>query len=128
VKLYSEQAARGSTSGVNSLRRVAIALTRDEARLAAAIDHPRVQRLLSAYLIQRLDQLSELEDEFPSDEGPSDVVKHEGLLRKLLRAIEQRGLQAVEGADVLAALSYRSGKYQLASKLARQSQTPFRLG
>jgi hypothetical protein len=52
VRLYSEQAARGSSSGVNSLREVASFLTRSSNGvveydvLNASIDDPAVQKLI----------------------------------------------------------------------------------
>ena len=51
VKLYAEQAAHGSESGVNSLRTVAGRLMGAPNLVKASIGDPTVQRLLVAYAL-----------------------------------------------------------------------------
>ncbi len=116
VLLYAEQAARGSSSGVESLRMVAEELLDidqkgvDPARLDAAVGHAPTQRLLVAYALARI------EDD-PAAHGPHP------LLVRLVTAIEATGT-AAPAADRLAALCYRVGRYDLAAGLARRAEGP----
>ena len=117
VALYAEQAARDSRFGVSSLRLIAQELLglddppTDDAALPAAIGDPMTQRLLVAYALARI------EDDVPVS-GPNPV------LLRLVAAIEASGLAQPAGADRLAALCYRIGRYDLAEKMAGQAEGP----
>jgi cellulose synthase operon protein C len=124
VRLYSRQAAHGSESGVNSLRRIAIWLTNDEALVTASLDQTITQRLLAAYLLVRLDQLASSIRDYNSDSDRADLARQENLLPRLVGAIETIAAVELERADILAALCYRSGEYRLAERLALKSQSP----
>jgi len=106
VTLYAEQAVRGSTSGVGSLRDVAGDLFSDPDALAASISDPMVQRLLIAYAITNL----------PSDNS--------SLASRVVSATEKRGLRNLPEADKLAALAYGSGDYHLAERVVEQATGP----
>ncbi len=117
VGLYARQAALGSRIAVESLRMVAeMLLGRDDpptgaAALPAAIADPTVQRLLVAYALARI------EDDLPG-------AGANPLLVRLVAAIEAKGLNRPAGADRLAALCYRVGRFDLADKLASAAEGP----
>lgn len=104
VRLYSEQAARGSTSGTSSLLFVARDLFADAEKIDDAIGDPLVQRLLAAYLFTR--------------DGELDEER----ITMLLDTVQKRGIDRLEGAEHLAAAAYRSARYALAAKLAARSE------
>jgi hypothetical protein len=97
VRLYAEQAALGHPDGTSSLLfvvRDAIARHAEGALVADALG----QRLLGAYLFTRDNELTdELRDRLWRELG---------------------ALDAVSGADRLAAAAYRAGRWQLAGELA----------
>ena len=105
VTLYAEQAARGSDSGLNSLRMVAKRLTGNPALLAAAFRQPLPQRLIVAYAQSRT-------------EGAEDM------LAGIVTALEQHGSDRAAGADRLASLAYGQGRYDLAGRLVDKAPGP----
>jgi hypothetical protein len=117
VGLYALQAALGSRIAVESLRMVAETLLgrddppTDHAALAAAIGDPTVQRLVVAYVLARVE-----------DDTPAPGANP--LLVRLVAAIEARGLDHPAGADRLAALCYRIGRFDLAAKMASAAEGP----
>ena len=117
VELYAEQAARGSDSGVQSLRMVAEELLdidrkgTDPLRLEAAVADTTTQRLLIAYALARV------EDE-------PDAKHANPLLVRLVTAIDSGKLAQPAAADRLAALCYRIGRYDLAATLAGRAEGP----
>jgi tetratricopeptide (TPR) repeat protein len=108
VSLYAEQAARGSQSGVNSLRIIAEALVNDRRKAERVISDPMLQRILVAYALARI----------------GDYGSDRHLLVDLFAAIETRGLDKVGSADRLAALAYRLSRYDLAAALAEKTKSP----
>ncbi|MBT2118742.1 hypothetical protein KK141_16205 [Dyella sp. LX-66] len=119
ITLYAAQAGHGSGSAVQSLSILANTALRDDTLAAALIDHPLSQRLLVIYALARVDDVvSEAAD------GKSMTTKPNPNLVALVAAIEQRGLEHVEGADRLAALAYRAGRYDLAAKLVDKAPGP----
>ncbi|MFO1057196.1 MAG: hypothetical protein U1E53_09535 [Dongiaceae bacterium] len=123
VALYAEQAAHGSESGVTSLKLVAADMLPHETRLRASVGDPLVQRLLVAYVLAFLqDQPAWLER---MDAGRGTVrLDPNDMLYGLMGAIEAQGLEHPAGADRLAALAYRMGRYDLAEPLARKTPGP----
>lgn len=118
ITLYAAQAGHGSGGAVQSLAILAETAFRDDKLAAALIDHPVSQRLLVSYALARMgDAVSESADgkHAGSQSNPSAA---------LVSAIEQRGLDRVEGADRLAALAYRIGRYDLAAKLIDKAPGP----
>lgn len=119
ITLYAAQAGHGSGGAVQSLAILAHTALRDDQLAAALIDQPVAQRLLVAYALARVDDsVSEAAD------GKVTTSKPNPSLAALVSAIEQRGLDHVEGADRLAALAYRVGRYDLAAKLADKAPGP----
>jgi len=120
IALYAEQAAAGSEFGRTSLLWVASAIIRDEARLDRALADPLAQQLMTIYLLTRSAELSES----PYDEAVDPrAAEHPPIdpavkIERLLAAVERIGLDHIAGADRLAALAYRSGRYDLAGQLA----------
>ncbi len=131
VVLYAEQAARGSRSGINSLRTIAQLLFQPDpvhgsqtGWLDASIGDATVQRLLVAYVLAMLEDVPAYGE--PMDAGRQfHRVEPNGAVRTLLWAISNGpGVAHVAGADRLAALAYRSGEYDLARQLADQTTGP----
>ncbi|WP_267222789.1 hypothetical protein [Dyella silvae] len=118
ITLYAAQAGHASNSGVQSLVAIADNAMRSQQRVAELIDSPVPQRLLVTYALARLGGAS--------DEASTDAAanKPDPRLQALVHAIEQRGLDKVEGADRLAALAYQVGNYELAAKLVDKSTGP----
>jgi len=117
ITLYAAQAGHGSNVGVQSLVAIADYAMRHPQRMAELIDNPVSQRLLVAYALARMGGSSE---ETPAGSAP----KPDQPLLALVQAIEQRGMDKLEGADRLAALAYQTGRYELAAKLVDKSSGP----
>ena len=112
VRLYAEQAARGSTIGVNSLRRVTDEVLGDDSAVAASICDPLVQRLLVTRTLQ-----GEAIIPYGFDNTPSGISQ-------LVNSVQKCRSKHISAADQLAAIAYRDGAYRLAQNLASQSNTP----
>lgn len=117
ITLYAAQAGHGSNVGVQSLVAIANYVMVHPQRMAELIDSPVPQRLLVAYALARMGGSPE---ETPAGSAP----KPDQPLLALVQAIEQRGLDKLEGADRLAALAYQTGRYELAAKLVDKSSGP----
>ena len=113
VKLYAEQAAHGSTIGIDSLRQVVDEVRGDDAAMAASICDPRVQQLL---VTRTLDGEAE-----PSNDRDTSSTSQ---LSTLVASVQKCGSGNVTAADRLAAIAYRDGDYQLAHSLSIQMTTP----
>ncbi|WP_133646627.1 hypothetical protein [Paraburkholderia flava] len=133
VGLYAEQAARGSAIGFQSLVLIASWALSSPARATRLIGNPLTQRLLVAYGLARVgdvvnDDPSSTTDYYAMLDvtghlGYADVargtphVKPNPVLETLVDAIRQQGIAQPAGADRLAALAYRTGRYDLARTL-----------
>jgi hypothetical protein len=132
MHLYIEQAAHGSVSGLSSLRYIATWILGDDARVARMIDDPLAQRVLVAYALARMGDVSHDDPETATYFGSDDSMGRTGyvdaaqggkdikpnpILQSLVRALQTRGIDHVAGADRLAALAYRVGRYDLAQAL-----------
>jgi hypothetical protein len=128
VVLYEEQAARGSDSGIQSLRMVAEQVMGDDARLAVAAADPLIQRLLIVYALARAqDPAMDLSYDDNAGYGlPTNAGAASGDARlvALADAIEKTATFPVEGADRLAVLAYGTGRYALAERLAGKASSP----
>jgi len=109
VRLYGEQAARGSKIGRLSLRDVAAMLASDDTFLKKVVGDAVVRRLLVAYCIAN-DSESEWDDAIngPRDDASTTII--EALLAEPDPA-------AGEDIDRLAMLAYQTGHYDAAQKL-----------
>ncbi|CAE6837259.1 hypothetical protein R70006_06934 [Paraburkholderia domus] len=141
IGLYAQQAARGGNSGLQSLRFIAAWVLADRARVASLIDDPVAQRLLVSYALAREGDIVRDRPEsafeyyggYDNSYGPTGYadaargdkgIKPNPSLVSLVEAIRQRGIDHVAGADRLAALAYRVGRYDFASELvAREHST-----
>lgn len=140
INLYAQQAARGGNSGLQSLRFIAVWALEGKARVASLIDDPLAQRLLVAYALAREGDI--VNDQPPSafeyyggydnSYGPTGYadaargdkgIKSNPALVSLVEAIQQRGIDHVAGADRLAALAYRVGRYDFAGTLAAREHS-----
>jgi hypothetical protein len=140
IRLYAEQTARGSDSGLQSLRYIATWALSDPQRATSLIDDPLAQRLLVAYALARVgdivnDDPASASDYYAGSEvgGPngyadaargSSKVKPNPVLASLVAALQARGLEKIADADRVAALAYRTGRYDLAQTLAERQQSP----
>ncbi len=137
--LYTEQAARGSDIGVISLAMIANWALRDPVRARAMADAPLMRRLMVSYALARLDDTIEVDPDSEASyaveeratgvSGITDAargapqVSADPRIVALLQVVES-GPEATEGADRLAALSYRAGRYDLAARFAAAADTP----
>ncbi|CAE6740519.1 hypothetical protein [Paraburkholderia haematera] len=140
IDLYAQEAARGGGSGLQSMRFIAAWTLADKARVASLIDDPVAQRLLVAYALAREGDIvkdqpaSEFEyyGGYDNSYGPTGYadasrgdkgIKSNPALVSLVEAIQQRGIDHVAGADRLAALAYRVGRYDFASTLVAREHS-----
>ncbi|NYH25851.1 hypothetical protein [Paraburkholderia bryophila] len=143
IGLYAQQAARGGVSGVESLQFIAawaLAGKAGKTRVASLIDDPVAQRLLVAYALAREGDIVndqpasayEYYGGYDNSFGPTGYadaargdhgIKPNPALASLVEAIRQRGIDHVAGADRLAALAYRVGRYDFAGMLAAREHS-----
>ena len=119
VRLYAEQAARGSKMGLLSLREVAGLIVARERELKLAAGDPLVRRLLVAYVVAR-DGQSPWEESVGDAQDPVVVSVAAAVLAQPT---------AADGPDLdrLAALAYQAGRYDLAEKLTASASRPLGL-
>ncbi|WP_283647476.1 hypothetical protein [Hafnia paralvei] len=113
IHLYAQQSVQGDPSGSASLHIIANILMKpqNEKLLKKAIKDPLVQQLLAIQLFS--DSGSRLDDEH----------SHEKLqiTTKILALISSSAGTGFKGSDSLAAIAYRSGKYDMAATLLKNS-------
>ena len=109
VRLYAEQAARGSAMARLSLREVASLLADNETLLRKAIGDETVRRLLVAYCIAN-DNQSDFDDAINGARDEASTTVIEALLA-------QPQPTAGDDVDRLAMLAYQTGRYEAAEKL-----------
>lgn len=109
VRLYAEQAARGSAMARLSLRETASLLAANEALLRKAIGDETVRRLLVAYCIAN-DNQSDFDDAINGSRDEASTTVIEALLA-------QPQPTAGDDVDRLAMLAYQTGRYEAAEKL-----------
>lgn len=119
VRLYVEQAVRGSKVALLSLREVAGLLTADGDALARAIPDPLVRQLLVAYVVAR-DGQSIYDDGVA---GPKD----QAVMAVINAVLTQPNPATGDDLDRLAALAYQAARYDVAEKLAVATERPLGL-
>ncbi|WP_143277751.1 hypothetical protein [Bordetella genomosp. 10] len=140
IHLYAEQAAQGSDSALQSLRTLADWALEKPARAQGLIDDPLAQRLLVAYALARLGDIVDGKADSAYDTFAAfDITGQQGLadaawddkritpnpaLTALTAALATLDPARLQGADRVAALAYRVGRYDLAGQLADRLQTP----
>jgi tetratricopeptide (TPR) repeat protein len=117
VRLYSEQAARGSRRAVLSLGEVARLLMGDEDDLKLAIADPLVRRMLVAYLASA--ERGYFEDG-KERQGPDTT-------RAIEAVLSSASLATGPDLDRLASLAYQGGRYDLAERLVATTSQPLGL-
>ncbi|WP_233233858.1 hypothetical protein [Bordetella sp. LUAb4] len=140
IHLYAEQAAQGSSSGLQSLRTLADWALSTPARARRLIDDPLAQRLLVTYALARLGDIVDgkadsIYDVFAVEgsngqHGLADAAVGDAritpnpALTALTAALASLDPARLDSADRVAALAYRVGRYDLAARLAGRGQTP----
>jgi tetratricopeptide (TPR) repeat protein len=116
VRLYAEQAARGSQLGLQSLRDVAELLVANADVLERVVAQPLVRQLVVGYVVAR--------DPTPFDDGGPQAAPAQQVVDAILA-------QPVPGSgddvDRLAALAYQAGRYDAAEKLVAATTRPLGL-
>ena len=116
VRLYGEQAARGSMLGLLSLRQVAELLVAD-ALLERAVADPLVRRLVVAYVVAR-------DGEAPwENNGPQAPVAEQ----VIDAVLAQPDLPTGDDLDRLAVAAYQGARYEVAAKLVAATTRPLGL-
>ena len=139
IRLYAEQAARGSSDGQASLRLVADWALSAPARASRLIDDPISQRLLVAYALSRVGDIVDGKPDSAFDtfatfdttgqRGYADAatgtpnVTPNPVLQALVKALDTQDVRRIQDADRVAALAYRVGRYDLAQALASRLDT-----
>lgn len=139
IRLYAEQAARGSASALASLQAIASRALMDAGSATALIDDAVSQRLLVAFALARMGDVVSGQDGSVYTYDPTDAtsgasgyadaarggagVKPNPDLANLVDALGRRGLEKVAGADRIVALAYRTGRYELAAALAQKQES-----
>ena len=139
IRLYAEQAARGSSSGHASLRLLASWALGKPERARALIDDPVSQGLLVSYALARLGDIVDGQPDSAFDAYANfDATGQPGLadsargapnvepnptLKSLVSALQALDVRQVANADRVAALAYRIGRYDLAQSLASRLDT-----
>ncbi len=140
IRLYAEQAARGSGSGMASLRLIASWALATPVRASRLIDDPVAQRLLVAYALARVGDIVDGNPDSAFDmfatfdlngqRGYADAGAGAGnvtpnpALQALATALAKQDVSRIQDADRVAALAYRVGRYDLAQGLASRLDTP----
>ncbi len=138
IHLYAEQAARGSVGALSSLQAIAgWSLSREDSGVAL-VDDAVAQKLLVAYALARVGDVADGPQVGGSDYDPysttsgssgyGDAARGHGLkpnavLVNLVAALQRRGLEHIDGIDRVAALAYRTGRYELAEVLAVRQES-----
>jgi tetratricopeptide (TPR) repeat protein len=116
VRLYAEQAARGSKIALLSLREVAERLVARDRELTLAAADPLVRRLIVAYVVGR-------QGGYPWD---SDLAIDD-IARVIEVVADQPASDNPDDLDRLAALAYQGGRYNLAERLTAATTRPLGL-
>jgi hypothetical protein len=139
IRLYAEQAARGSRSGRVSLLLLADWALSAPQRASRLIDDPIARRLLVVYALARVGDIVDGNPDSAFDTYAAfNTTGHHGYadaalgahnvapnpaLQSLVAALEKQDLRQVQDADRVAALAYRIGRYDLAQSLAGRLDT-----
>jgi len=114
IALYAQQAALGSRVGQTSLLHIARALVADPVRLDRGVTDPLTRRLMAVYLLTRSGEL----DSDYADASAASAPAAAATITRFLDAVDKQGIAQVDDADRLAALAYRSGRYDIAARFA----------
>jgi tetratricopeptide (TPR) repeat protein len=117
VRLYADQAARGSKTGLLSLGEVARLLMDTDLDRRRILGEPIVRRLLVAYIASK-----------QPDYTWDDTTDLDSIVAATIEAVLAQPAPA-SGPDLdrLAALAYQGGRYDLAEKLVEKTSQPLGL-
>ncbi len=117
VRLYAEQANRGSKVGLLSLGEVARLLMEPDVDLRRILAEPIVRRLLVAYVASK-----------QPDYTWDDTTDLDSMVAATMEAVlSQPAPSPGPDVDRLAALAYQGGRYDLAEKLSEKATQPLGL-
>jgi hypothetical protein len=117
VRLYADQAARGSKTGLLSLGEVARLLMNPDLDRGRILGEPIVRRLLVAYVASKQPDYT-WEDTTDIDSIVADTIE---------AVLSQPAPAPGPDLDRLAALAYQGGRYDLAEKLSEKASQPLGL-
>jgi hypothetical protein len=121
LDLYLEQAAQAPAGdGVDSLRYVARAMSRDASLLAIAIRHQKPQQLIAAYAYARGDNA--FYDPFADTES-EDAAPTTPLVMRVLDAAQRQNIKSLAGGDYLAAALYSEGQFDQAQAFVQGQES-----
>lgn len=117
VRLYAEQASRGSKVGLLSLGEVARLLMDPDVDLRRILAEPTVRRLVVAYIASK-----------QPDYTWDDTTDLDSIVASTIEAVLSQPAPA-SGPDLdrLGALAYQGGRYDLAEKLSEKASQPLGL-
>jgi hypothetical protein len=128
IALYSQQSgAQGSVHAIESLWRLARKIPDDDATLEREVKDPIVQKLLIAFALSNSDHTcrtsSDMEcgDQFAGLYFPRSGPQASGIVD----AIGKLSAKDVQWPDQVAAIAYSVGKFDLAARLLKLSDTPY---
>jgi len=117
VRLYADQAARGSKVGLLSLGEVARLLMNPDLDRGRILGEPIVRRLLVAYVASK-----------QPDYTWDDTTDLDSIVADTIEAVlKQSAPTSGPDLDRLAALAYQGGRYDLAEKLSEKTTQPLGL-
>ena len=117
VRLYADQAARGSKTGLLSLGEVARRLMDPDFDLRRIVAEPIVRRLLVAYIASN-----------QPDYTWDDTSNLDSIVAGTIEAVlSQPAPEPGPDLDRLAALAYQGGRYDLAERLSQTTTRPLGL-
>jgi cellulose synthase operon protein C len=125
LTLYAEQAARGSESGLASLRELALEMFAAE-DLNESLKDPLKRKLLVGFALARAVDLAQTDaDPYDEDGGARYYreTRQAPPILKLLDALESGAVENVEQADQLAAIAYRAGRFEQAARFAERAKS-----
>ncbi len=123
LALYNEQAARGSESGLGSLRQISRELLRlPQSELKQRLAEPAILNLLVNYALGFSDDIT-VSRRMPEDR-PKTEREAGSPYQNLLAAVDIRLAAKHPQADRLAALAYDLGRFSQAEQLSQGSKTP----
>ena len=122
VRLYAEQAARGSKMALLSLGEVARRLAADPRMLGLGVSDPLVRRLLVAYVTSQ-----ERGYYYDGPDEGNDAANRPAIVRVMAAVLSEPAPAPGPDLDRLAAFAYQAGRYDQAERLVANASQPLGL-